>query len=81
MLIILFQCHQDLGQYQECISFLNLVTLKQPLLASHCLIEDDLATITARQTDALLKSQSVMFEVLRLNEAQEEPGSETDQFF
>ena len=81
MLTILFQCHQDLGQYQECISFLNLVTLRRPLAASHCLLEDDLARITGRQTDALLKSQSVMFEVLRLNEAQEEPDSETDQFY
>ena len=78
---MLFQCHQDLGQYQECISFLNMVTLEQPLVPSHCLIEQDLATITARQTDALLKSQSVMFEVLKLNEAQEEPDSETDHFY
>lgn len=55
-------------QFKECISFLTLVKERQPLILTNCLIEDDLALLMNRQTDAVLASQTVMYELLILNE-------------
>ena len=60
---------------------MNLVKEKQPLILTHCLIEDDLDTLMNRQTGAMLESQTVMYEVLKLNEADEGADSEPDQFY
>ena len=68
-------------RFRECISFLNIVKKEQPLILTHCLTEDDLDTLTGRQTGAMLQSQTVMYEVLKLNEADEGADSEPDQFY
>ena len=45
-----------------------MVKERQPLILTNCLIEDDLALLMNRQTDAVLASQTVMYELLILNE-------------
>ena len=45
---MLFQCYFDLKQFRECISFLNIVKERQPLILTHCLIEEDLALLMRR---------------------------------
>ena len=51
------------------------------MILTHCLIEDDLDTLMNRQTGAMLESQTVMYEVLKLNEADEGADLEPDQFY
>ena len=51
---------------------------KQPLTLTNCLIDDDLALLMSRQTDAVLKSQTVMYELLILND--EEGPDDPDLF-
>ena len=81
MLIILFQCYFDMKQFKDCISFLTLVKERQPLILTSCLTDEDLAVLMNRQTGAVLASQTVMYELLILNEDQEGPDSEPDEFY
>lgn len=75
VLICLFLCLEKQSKLQDCISFMTYVRQEQPLLAvsldmceheSTVLLQIDLDTVIKRQTDALLKSQSVMYEVLHI---------------
>ena len=79
ILIILFTCYEERNDYANCISFLSKVRERQPLVPN-ALTEEDYSMLLERQTSAVLKSQTVMYETLICNSQNEEPDKDIDTF-
>ena len=79
ILLILFKTYEKRGQYEKCIAFMSQVEERQPLVRP-TLGPDDYATLLRDQSSAIFKSQTIMYEVVLLNDA-EEPDEDVDEFF
>ena len=62
VLIILFFALSEKKDYKTCNVFMNRVKEWQPRVMK-CLSEQDLQTLLRRQTDTVLQSQTIMYEM------------------
>lgn len=66
MLIVLFVALTQLHDYKTCNSFMTVVKDWQPKVMQ-CLKPEELQILLRRQTDTVLKSQSVMYEMFHIS--------------
>ncbi len=65
--MVLFECYEARKDYAKCICFMSMVKERQRLVTG-ALTQEDYRVLLDRQTSAVLKSQTVMYEAIICNE-------------